>query len=297
MNQPTADRSRSGITLLEVLISIGILSVGLASVVALLPAGGAQAKKAIVEDRRGSLGAAALADFINYGMHNTDLWSTVPTAPYRIVIDPRGAGTFPSTANLTAVNISGIGAGSVVGDLVFSAADDLLYVDDQSKPEPDTEPPVPKLTTGNTRRQSDGQFSWLATVVPADPAGSTQYHRVSIVEFYRRPQSPIALIQRYTGITGGGTNTLSASTSMSEDDFRALFPIGGALLFTDSAATHEWRRIQLAIPTVVAGLVTAVDVVVDRVVPIAATTLYAFEGAVGLVERNVQLEGTTPWTQ
>ena len=37
---PFHDHHRRGITLLEVLISIGILSIGLASVLALLPAGG-----------------------------------------------------------------------------------------------------------------------------------------------------------------------------------------------------------------------------------------------------------------
>ena len=79
--------NRAGITLLEVLISLGILSIGLASVVALIPAGGSQARKAQIEDRRGALGAASLNDIITRGLLNPSTWSTVPTSPnqYRLV--------------------------------------------------------------------------------------------------------------------------------------------------------------------------------------------------------------------
>ena len=69
MNRPHPTRRR-GITLMEVLISLGILSVGLASVVALIPAGGSQAKLSVIEDRRAALGYAAMADAISRGILN-----------------------------------------------------------------------------------------------------------------------------------------------------------------------------------------------------------------------------------
>ena len=105
---------RRGITLLEVLISLGILSIGLASVVALIPAGGSQARKAQIEDRRGALGAAALNDIIARGMLNPSAWSTLPGSPnlYRLVIDPLGNGTFPSAPGLTSVTIANVTDGS-----------------------------------------------------------------------------------------------------------------------------------------------------------------------------------------
>jgi Tfp pilus assembly protein PilV len=84
----TNTNQRRGITILEVLISIGILSVGLASVLALLPAGGSQARKAMVEDRRTALGENALADFEARGFLNPVNWSGSSSPP--VMIDPLG---------------------------------------------------------------------------------------------------------------------------------------------------------------------------------------------------------------
>lgn len=290
---------RSGITLMEVLISIGILSIGLASVVALIPAGGSQAKKTVIEDRRGSMGAGAIADVVNYGMLNPATWSTIPTAPYRVVIDPIGNGSFPSAAGLTAINVSNIAPGSNVANLVFSAADDLVYVDDTTKADPTTEPPVPKRTSDNARRLSEGGYSWLATLVPSGTTSPNQFYTLSVVEFYRRPPPSTALSANISGSFGATSSpTLNVSSlNLDADNFRRLFPTGGVLLFTDKSTVHAWRRIQLAAPTIAGGVVTAVNIALERDTPSGVTDVYAFEGTVGVIDRGVQLEGSTPWTQ
>lgn len=64
----SASEGRHGITLLEVLISIGILAIGLGSVVALIPAGQSQASRAVVLDRAAALAANALADAATFGL-------------------------------------------------------------------------------------------------------------------------------------------------------------------------------------------------------------------------------------
>jgi Tfp pilus assembly protein PilV len=291
--------ARRGITLLEVLISIGILSIGLASVVALIPAGGWQAKKTVIEDRRGAMGAAAMADVVNYGMLNPATWSSIPSAPYRIVVDPISNGSFPSAAGLTAVNVSTITAGSAAGNLVFSAADDLVYVNDTTKSDPESEPPVPKLTSDGARRLSEGAYSWLATLVPSGTVSPAQFYTLTVVEFYRRPPSGTALSLNISGISGGSSNlTLNlTSFALPLDDFRRLFPVGGALLFTNTSTIHGWRRIQVAAPTVAGGVVTTANIALDRDPPANVTNVFVFEGTVGVVERGVQLEGTSPWTQ
>jgi hypothetical protein len=293
----TSPDRRAGITLMEVLISIGILSIGLASVVALIPAGGSQAKKTVIEDRRGAMGAGAIADVVNYSMLNPATWSTIPTSPYRVVIDPIGNGSFPSGAGLTAINVSNITAGSNVANLVFSAADDLVYVDDTTKSDPTTEPPVPKRTSDNARRLSEGGYSWLATLVPSGAASPSQFYTLSVVEFYRRPPPGTALSATYSGSFGATTNLTLSSLSLNPDDFRRLFPTGGVLLFTNNSTIHAWRRIQLAAPTVSGGVVTSVNIAIDRETPAGVTDVYAFEGTVGVIDRGVQLEGSTPWTQ
>lgn len=69
---PVPSATRRGITLMEVLISIGILAIGLTSVVALVPAGRSQAARGIVLDRAATVGANALADAITAGFTRFD---------------------------------------------------------------------------------------------------------------------------------------------------------------------------------------------------------------------------------
>jgi hypothetical protein len=76
-SQLSTRRSRRGITLLEVLVSIGILSVGLFGVAALVPLGAMLLRDAVASDRTGALGRAAIRDVKVRGM----LCSGTPTAP------------------------------------------------------------------------------------------------------------------------------------------------------------------------------------------------------------------------
>ena len=64
--------ARRGITLMEVLISIGILAVGLTSVVSLVPAGQSQAARAVILDRAAAAAANGLADAVTFGFTRPD---------------------------------------------------------------------------------------------------------------------------------------------------------------------------------------------------------------------------------
>lgn len=69
---PLPSAARRGITLMEVLISIGILAVGLTSVVALVPAGKSQAARSVTLDRAASMATNALADAVSAGFTRLD---------------------------------------------------------------------------------------------------------------------------------------------------------------------------------------------------------------------------------
>ena len=287
-----------GITLLEVLISLGILSVGLASVLALIPAGGSQTQRALIEDRRGAMAAAACADAINLGLLQPHKWNRSLAAPYYCIFDPVGNGSF--TANLDdgiqpfkAVDLGGLPAGSVEANDAFRLHDDLTFIAGTTE----DAPPLPRFlqgTAGPARRFSEGTFSWLATLATGT-TGAPNYV-LSIVQFHRRPASPSANVNPAT--RAGSVFTLA--NPITEELFRDFFPVGGAVLLTNpmtSPAIFEWRRIVMASPIISAGLVTGADLEFDRDPSPNATHLHAIEGTVGLTERFVQLEGISPWSQ
>jgi hypothetical protein len=102
---PGKPKTRAGITLLEVMISIGVLSIGLVSVAALIPAGKSQAGRAIVLDRAGIMAANALADAVNFGL----LRPAALTASGTFVVD-LGTG------------LSGITSGTLRSQGIYSTA-------------------------------------------------------------------------------------------------------------------------------------------------------------------------------
>lgn len=287
--------SRRGITLMEVLISLGILSVGLASVVALIPAGGSQAKLSTIEDRRAALGYAGMSDAINRGILNPARWSVIPATPYFIAFDPLGqnlAGVPRFPGSMTLVDLAGIAASSVDAEAVFRSADDLRY--DTSRSEDD--PAIPMYFPGTNRRLSDGDFSWLATVLP-ETAASTQYYRLSVVCFYKRAIPPDVSA---TTFTGGQMDPSSFNflCNLSDEEFRSLFPRGTAVLMSAAGQPPVWRHVLMASPTRTGSVVTNVELMFDRPIPgSVATNLHAFPGAIGVTEKVVTLEGASPWSQ
>jgi type II secretory pathway pseudopilin PulG len=293
----TVPHNRRGISLLEVLISIGILSVGLASVLALLPAGGSQAKKAMVEDRRSALGAAAIGDVVSRGFLRSSQWNGSALPP--VALDPLGANTtvlgggarFPS--GLVPVSVP------TTPDDVFVGGDDLSI----QTPEDESVASSQRLDSSG-KRLSEGKFTWLATVVPfaAGPVTSSSYFRLSIVEFYQRPfdatpgESVRVLAAAFTG------QSAAITASLTKDDFKKFFPKGAVILATNGSA-FRWLRILMAAPTEdAAGTITLVDLELDQDVtssgplPFTPTQIYAYAGSVGVAEQIVRLEEDTPWT-
>lgn len=285
-----ATDAKRGITLLEVIISLGILSVGLASVVALIPAGGSEARKSVIEDRRGAMAAAAIADLVTRGMLDQNRWTTIPTPPF--LIDPLGGGF--AVPKLSPVTIRGITT-SLLADEVFRSPDDLVY----TLPDDETAPASAMFFPGPSKRMTEGLFSWLATLVQVTPGGP--FYRLSVVEFYRRPAQPTlpsAFPLTATKTTPDFFLEFPITPPIATDDFRSLFPVGSVVLCRDAAtAVCEWRRVIMASPVVSGSAVSAAELTVDRAVPAQTAAIYAIEGAVGLAERTVRLEEMSPWSQ
>jgi len=70
-----APKDRCAITLVEVLISMGILTIGLLSVAALFPVGGYYMRKGEIQDRGAAIAKAAFADVVARGMLKPESWN------------------------------------------------------------------------------------------------------------------------------------------------------------------------------------------------------------------------------
>ena len=94
--------TRAGITLMEVLISIGILAVGLTAVITIIPAAGSQAQKALTESTKANAGLAAMGDAITRGI------LTLSPNAIPCVVDPIGNNAFAGLGLATLDGLTGV---------------------------------------------------------------------------------------------------------------------------------------------------------------------------------------------
>ncbi len=188
---------RRGLSLLEVLVSIGILTLGLLGVAMLIPIGKFAMTEVEKADRTGTCGRAALREIKIRRMINPKNWYPVPVdspaTPNIFVLDPLGYATiFERTGGGTATFGGGTGGvtrlslqpstgagGSLTlaqAKAIFSWHDDLTYASASSSTKPTNgDRPMPVFDSTGTQ-QSNGEFSWFLTVVPsfADVRASPQ---------------------------------------------------------------------------------------------------------------------------
>ena len=314
----TAD-DRRGISLLEVLIAIGILSVGLVSVLALIPAGRAQTSKASALDRTALLAMNGAADFIARGFARPSGWTTPSPGTNFVVFDPFGPAAFwistvsgttitPRTdAATTATSTGGItSSGAAVTELLVRSEDDLRYstedLDEDALPVPQWSiNPYPKspITDGKGRHVFDGAYSYLATL-----SGTTgtwnpgEYKTLTIVTFSRRDTSipPIPLTSGTSGDWIVNPTTVPADSSLKD----LVKP--GAMILSGSAngsnpAIPAWHRVLLVsdMTDTATPNYWKIGLTCEPTDPVTTGTTYLFPGAVGSTQLLIKLEGTSIW--
>jgi hypothetical protein len=173
-------------SLIEVLAAIGVLSIGLLALAALLPVGRYTINEATKADRTGDCGRAALHDVVVRRMLDSDYWvgldgKAINPSPKSFLIDPRGVlngmGQFfgnPAT-KIQRISLATPGAnGSLVpytqalANQVFVWPDDLVVTmpEDMHPPQPIGRPTV--MVDPTTNNPSNvGDYSWFASVVPS----------------------------------------------------------------------------------------------------------------------------------
>jgi len=175
--------SLRGITLLEVLISIGVLSIGLVSVAALVPAGKSQAARATVMDRAGIMAANAIADACNFGLIRPEALTTSGT----VVIDLGGGfpASPPAAATARAQGVySGTSAATAPPSyhrMFMQSRDDIVLTPAIS----DDDLPTNLFVDGV--RGFDGRTTCMYVLASGTPS------RLSVVVFHNRDPSASAV--------------------------------------------------------------------------------------------------------
>jgi prepilin-type N-terminal cleavage/methylation domain-containing protein len=271
----SAHPPRRGITLIEVLIAIGILAVGLSSVVALIPAGRSQASRAIVLDRASNLAANALSDAATFGLLRPD--SLTATAGL-LVIDPlglAGIGTF-APPRQDGIFSSGTASATAAAQLLFTQGrDDLLFAPGAT----DDDPPLNMFTDG--ARSFQGRMSCIYAIRPA-VSGSPG--TLSAVVFHGRdPGMPAFSVTLSNGVVN------SAAPDLGD----VIKP--GVVLYGGTASPRFHQVLSFSI---VAATSTAYMTFSTGTALLAGThTLTVLPDSVGLAERTFTAEESGPYLQ
>jgi hypothetical protein len=306
----TTRPSRAGISLLEVLIAIGILAIGLTSVLSFIPAGHSMAKTSLTTDQVGIVASNALADLATQGFLRPDSLSSV-TAPLIIdpLVDPTVHPTVSGSWTALGYTRSLLRENGVLS--VPSAASPpraipaLTYLvrsrDDITYNVPDTDDiDVTNKFTDGIRAYS-GNFSWMATLTKptAPPFAAGDEATLTLVVFYNRDlDQPPTLV--YSGATWTGDVTWPAGPGPLVPDRKnsELIRTNGICLVRETPGTARFRRISLAaINDNDSG--AFIDFDGPQPSPGAGVTVdvYAIPDAVAMIEKTVTLEGASPYSE
>jgi Tfp pilus assembly protein PilV len=290
---------RRGITLMEVLISIGILAIGLTSVVAILPAGRKQATKAIIYDRASLAAANALADAVTSGICKENSLDSVDTA---VSVDPLGAwsvaspptnGMWRQTGVFANTGDAVVASAAAVTRQVAQARDDLEVTPATN----DDDPPLYLAIDG--ARAFTGRFSCalLRTSLDGNPLTAGDMARLAVVVFYNRETAAADAFVSAT-LASGQLEVTPPSGKTLADILRpgSVFyhPAGSA----EGEKLHQITSVAVSSPTTAFVTHTGTDFAGSiPITPAPPPNIAILLDSVGLAERIVTIEGTEEFSR
>ena len=285
---PFPHAPRRGITLLEVLISIGILAVGLTSVVALVPAGRSNAGQAVKYDRALAMMENALDDAITFGcLKLRTVGVASGSTAGMIVLDagPTAAALGLTSGTLARKGVYTSSAADAANAAPAAALGPILQLRDDIVVRPGaTDDDLPQYINIDGVRGFEGRFSCLLALTPvAGTMAEGSRARLTAVAFHNRDlTAPI--------VTG------------------TWDPNDGALVFTPPAertpaATFHTGSVFLCLGRFYRARSVSYDNANRAHVLYSGTSLFMsgtahiFVDSVGIAERFVTLEGGGPYSR
>jgi len=294
----SACTNRRGITLMEVLISIGILAVGLSSVVALVPAGKSEAAKAVMLDRGANLAMNALNDAVTFGLTRPHSFSPQVVGASLVTFDLLDVSSSTSTwTNAVSGTLKTAGIFALQSSTacdpnllygLLQGRDDLAYTAATN----DDDPPLNLFSNG--ARSFQGRTTALLSLAPLTgtfAAGSPA--KLTAVVFHNRILStPSDAVISGTYSAGG---TISPVLPASFDrSFKEIIRPGTVVYSPTSPAAQAWYQVAMASPDESNGLVYVTFV--GDVEPLPGPLQIALD-SIGLAEKMVKLEGSGPYVR
>lgn len=305
----TPPQSRAGITLMEVLIAVGILAVGLSSVVALLPAGHSLAQRSFTTDQASIIAANAVADLVTQGFLRPEcLTATVPPLGFDpLAMNPWETNTGPLALSLTQLKTPGVFATSadgvrpaLLGTYLVRGRDDVVF----NVPENPNQDVTNRFSADGIR-EYQGKFSWAALLtrpaisaispvpdfLPGDDAV------LSIIVFHQRdPSQAMVPLGKYQPGVGVLTLPSPGMPLIGGRQNRDVLRTGGVVLLeelTGPSPNYSVRRLAMAsMTTDPFGKELGAFVELDGGDPPGTNfTAYLIPDAVAVLERQVVIEG------
>ncbi len=296
---------------MEVLISIGILAVGLSSVVALVPAGKSEAGKAVMLDRGANLAMNALDDAVTFGLTRPN--SVGRPAASVIIFDPLSyaSGSCVWSTTSSRVTASGTmkpkgifasaadpamttGTAAALASPILQGRDDLVYTVGAGE----DDPPLNAFPGGI--RSFQGRTSCLLSIAPLDGVFAPgSIAKLTAVVFHNRNLADAAeavVSGTYNELSQpAGTILVNAAALPEGRSLKDIVRPGTAVfcLTAGPTPTPTWYQVSMASPDESAGLVYVTFV--GDVEPQANSTLQIAVDSIGLAERFVTLEGSGPY--
>ncbi len=299
--------ARRGISLLEVLVSIFILSVGLLGVAALIPIGKLSLVETNISDRTGACGRAALREIKIRRLLDPACRASTPGGSF--VIDPLGELNIGATLGpLTRINLyTAPGSGTLytttTAPSVFIWPDDLIVTLPKDMTTPQNGDRSSLQISGGVP-QNEGAFSWFFTVTPQRVGGNmTGVFDVSAVVCHKRDFT--ANGEYSTDVTqflgagyGGGTLELANGNL---DDLRKHLKIDQWIMLVGTNGTTtvaKWYRIVgLGLNEDTTNPMRMITVVGPDWDTTLTTTLVAVDGVTGVYTSTITLDTDSLWNQ
>lgn len=271
--------NHDGFTLLEVLVSMGIIVAALAGIAALLPATGSRLAEATETDRAGTMAANARADLANRRLVAVDLWP----ASTRVVVFGEGLPALPPLNPAVAAAVPTEVSRRIDTSSGFFLSDEVTSTGNNA------------LISGTARKICYGCM--LSGTGAAAPARGEQVIATTVVF-----RSPGPSVKAFTlAQTGAGSSVFTIDSGAATEADRKRFLAGCAWVFVvGSSGTSCWLPIASSWKTYVPGATSGTPTGTAYVSLTAGTSVlanlgsplqaYGFEGLLRVDERLIPLE-------